>query len=58
MNRYEEFIWVPHDEVPAREAEGWRICDGWKNAEHHLRYSVPMWRATITEARDDDVSRR
>lgn len=39
-----EHIWVPPHQVEDRLAEGWRVADGWRNAEHHLRYSLPMWR--------------
>lgn len=39
-----EFKHVPHHEVEAHEAEGWRVCDGWRNYGHHLRYSLPMER--------------
>lgn len=40
----EEFVWAKPHEVERRIAEGWRVCEGWQNAEHHLRYSVPMSR--------------
>lgn len=40
----EEFVWAKPHEVEQRISEGWRPCDGWQNAEHHLRYTIPMWR--------------
>jgi hypothetical protein len=39
-----DHIWALPDEVEQRLAEGWRVADGWQNAEHHLRYTIPMWR--------------
>ena len=36
------FQWVPLDLLDDYLAQGWRLCAGWRNAEHHLRYSVPM----------------
>lgn len=39
-----EFRWARPHEVEPLMAQGWRPCKGWQNAEHHLRYSVPMER--------------
>lgn len=39
-----EFMWARPNEIEARLTEGWRICDGWQNAGHHLRYAFPLWR--------------
>ena len=39
-----EFRWALPHQVEALMAEGWRPCKGWQNAEHHLRYSLPMER--------------
>jgi hypothetical protein len=38
------FTWVPPDMLDDYLAQGWRLCAGWRNAEHHLRYLVPMER--------------
>lgn len=39
-----EFMWVAPADVEQRISEGWRPCKGWQNAEHHLRYTIPMER--------------
>lgn len=39
------FVWVPSHELEERLAQGWHLCAGWRDAGHHLRYSIPMWRA-------------
>ena len=39
-----EFMWVYRPDLEARLAEGWKPCDGWQNAGHHLRYVFPLWR--------------
>lgn len=45
----ELFMWCPPDEVERRLAEGWRPAKAWQNAEHHLRYTVPMVRAVALD---------
>lgn len=45
-----EFRWARPDEVERLMAEGWRPCKGWQNAEHHLRYTLPMERDTKVPA--------
>lgn len=54
MNDHEitEHIQAPLHEVERLMSEGWLLAPGWRNAGHHLRYSIPLFRPVPPENPD------